>query len=157
MRAVREGSPLRAVARRSHVSLCTVQRWVERAKAQRLSRVDWQDRSHATTTPGRTPPTIEDMVITLRQELRMTSDWGDYGADAIHRTLVTRAERPLPAVRTIHRILERRGVLDRQRRVRRPAPTPGWYLPDVILGRAELDSFDFVEGLVIQGGPILRL
>ena len=38
---------------------------------------------------------------------------------------------PLPSVRTIGRILERRGALDGRRRVRRPAPPPGWYLPDV--------------------------
>jgi hypothetical protein len=148
---------MRAVARRHHVSLCTVQRWVDRAESQRLDRVDWQDRSHATTTPGRTPAPVEDVVITLRQELRMTSDLGEYGADAIHRTLATCGERPIPSVRTIHRILERRGVLDRQRRIRRPAPKPGWYLPDVLQGRAELDSFDFVEGLVIQGGPHLEI
>jgi hypothetical protein len=56
-------------------------------------------------------------------------------------------------VRTIHRILERRGVLDAQRHIRRPPPPPGWYLPEVATGRSELDSFDFVEGLVIQNGP----
>jgi hypothetical protein len=36
--------------------------------------------------------------------------------------------------------------------VRRPAPPPGWYLPDVAERRTELDSFDIVEGLVIKGG-----
>ena len=30
---------------------------------------------------------------------------------------------------------------------------PGWYLPDVAARRAELDSIDIVEGLVIKGGP----
>lgn len=57
-----------------------------------------------------------------------------------------------PSVRTIHRILERRGALDGRRRVRRPPPPRGWDLPDLAKGRAELDSFDIVEGLVIQGG-----
>jgi hypothetical protein len=148
---------MRAVARRNRVSLCTVQRWVQRAQTQRLDRVDWQDRSHATAASRRTGAAVEDVVLTLRQELRLTSDLGEYGADAIHRALLTRAEGSIPAVRTIHRILERRGVLDHHRRVRRPAPPPGWYLPEVVLGRAELDSFDFVEGLVIQGGPHLEI
>jgi hypothetical protein len=34
------------------------------------------------------------------------------------------------------------GGLHRQRR---PAPPQGWYLPDLADGKAELDSFDFVE------------
>jgi hypothetical protein len=53
-------------------------------------------------------------------------------------------------VRTIGRILLRRGALDGRQRVRRPPPPPGWYLPDVAAGKAELDSFDIVEGLVIR-------
>ncbi len=58
----------------------------------------------------------------------------------------------MPSVRTIARILERRGALDGQRRVRRPPPPPGWYLPDVAARQAELDSFDVVEGHHLQGG-----
>jgi hypothetical protein len=55
-------------------------------------------------------------------------------------------------VRTIGRILLRRGALDGRRRVRRPPPPPGWHLPDAAAREAELDSFDIVEGLVIRGG-----
>ena len=144
---------MRTVARRQQVSLDTVQRWVRRAGTQRLDRVDWEDRSHATMVSRRTADALERLVMTLRHDLRATSDLGEYGAAAIHRTLLERGEPGVPALRTIHRILERRGALDGQRRIRRPAPPPGWYLPEVATGRAELDSFDFVEGLVIQGGP----
>jgi transposase len=144
---------MRAAARRYHVSLCTVQRWVQRAGTQRLARVDWTDRSHATRVLARTGAAIESRVLTLRQTLRDTSDLGDYGAEAIRRALLETETTRIPSVRTIHRILERRGALDAQRRIRRPAPPPGWYLPDVTSRRAELDSFDFVEGLVIQHGP----
>jgi hypothetical protein len=56
-------------------------------------------------------------------------------------------------VRTINRILGRRGALDGRKRVRRPPPPTGWYLPDVAAAKAELDSIDIVEGLVIKGGP----
>jgi hypothetical protein len=56
-------------------------------------------------------------------------------------------------VRTINRILDRRGALDGKRRTRRPPPPKGWYLPDVAAGTAELDSIDIVEGLVIKDGP----
>ena len=31
-------------------------------------------------------------------------------------------------------------------------PLPGWYLPPVATRKAELESFDFVDGLVIRGG-----
>ena len=82
---------------------------------------------------------------------------GEFGAAAIRRALVDRGVTPLPTIRTIGRILERRGALDGRRRVRRPAPPPGWYLPDVADRRAELDSFDIVEGLVIKGGTSVEV
>jgi len=91
-------------------------------------------------------------VLVLRHELKETSDLGEYGARAIYRELTARERGVVPAVRTIGRILERRGALDAGRRVRRPPPPPGWYLPDVGAGRAELDSFDTVEGLTFEGG-----
>ena len=62
-----------------------------------------------------------------------------------------------PSVRTINRILDRRGVFDGQRRPRRTPPPCGWHLPDVVSGRSELDYFDVVEGLVIEGGPEIEV
>lgn len=144
---------MRAVARAQHVSLCTVQRWVHRSGSTRLDRIEWENRSHATTGSRRTAPPMEDLVMHVRQELRTLSDLGEFGAVAIHRTLLARGTRAVPSIRTIHRILDRRGALDAPRRIRRPAPPPGWYVPEVATGGAELDSFDFVEGLVIQDGP----
>lgn len=96
---------------------------------------------------------VEDLVVTLRRELKETSDLGEFGAAAIQRALRGRGLIAVPALRTIGRILERRGALDGQRRVRRPPPPRGWYLPDVVVGAAELDSFDLIEGLVIKAGP----
>jgi hypothetical protein len=58
----------------------------------------------------------------------------------------------VPSVRTIARVLDRRGALDARRRTRRPAPPIGWHLPDVRDRRAELDSFDVIEGLRFLGG-----
>ena len=88
----------------------------------------------------------------MRTELGRGSDLGYHGAEAIHEALEGRKVEPLPSVRTINRILERRGALDGRRRLRRPAPPPGWHLPEVASKRRELDSFDVVEGLVIKGG-----
>jgi transposase-like protein len=151
--AVRRGRPRRAVARQFGVSLATVQYWVRRAHGQRLDRVDWSDRPHAPRAPRRTGVAIEDLVLTLRRELAETSDLGAYGADAIQQALRDRGSDAIPSIRTIGRILERRGALDGRKRVRRPPPPRGWYLPEVAEGRAELDSFDVVEGLVIKDGP----
>jgi predicted transcriptional regulator len=151
--AVRRGCSQHVVARRFGVSLATVQYWVDRAHGQRLDRVDWSDRSHAPRTPHRTDPGIEDLVLSLRRELAATSDLGACGAEAIHRALQERGLKEIPSIRTIGRILERRGALDGRKRVRRPPPPRGWYLPEVAARRVEVDSFDIVEGLVLKDGP----
>ena len=156
--AVRAGDSLRHVADQFGVSLPTVQRWVTRAGDQRLDRVDWSDRPCGLPTPvNRTERSLEDLVLTIRQQLRQTSDLGEFGAAAIHRELVARDITDPPSIRTIGSILQRRGALDYHRRVRRPPPPTGWYLPAVADGRAELDSFDIVEGLVIQGGTSVEV
>jgi transposase-like protein len=151
--AVRQHQPIRAVARRFGVSSSTVLYWVQRAKGQRLDRVDWLDRSRAPHHTQRTAAEVEELVLRVRRQLRQDSDLGAYGADAIQQALREQGLPDLPSVRTIHRILQRRGALDSRTRVRRPPPPRGWYLPDVARGRAELDSVDIVEGLVIKDGP----
>jgi len=97
----------------------------------------------------------------LRKELKEVSDLGEFGAAAIHRELVQRQKKlrikHLPSVRTIGRILDRRGALDGRRRMRFPPPVKGWYLPPRREKRAELDSMDIVEGLVIKGGTQVEL
>lgn len=158
--AVRQGASLRSVARRFGVGLRTVQRWVARAGDERLDRVDWSDRSRAPHRTRRTDAALEDEILTVRRTLREESVLGEYGAAAIHRALSARRDEersPLPALRTIGRILERRGALDARRRVRRPAPPAGWYLPAVAARRAELDSFDVIEGLRLKGGRDLEV
>jgi transposase len=151
--AVRRGECVSAVARRFRVARSTVRLWVGRAQEKRLDRVDFADERSGPRRPAnKTSRSIEDLVLSIRRELREDSALGEWGAAAIHRELKKRRARPLPSVRTIGRILERRGTLDGRRRVRRPAPPPGWHLPEVAGGRAELDSFDIIEGLVIQGG-----
>ena len=135
------------------MSLSTVQYWVRRAGNQRADRVDWDDAPRGGRRAARaTPQRIENLVLRTRRQLKVSSDLGEYGAAAIHRVLVERGLKRIPTVRTIGRILLRRGALDGRRRVRRPPPPKGWYLPRVAAHQAELDSFDFVEGLVIRGG-----
>ena len=135
------------------MSPATVNRWVRHAHGQRLDRVDWSSRSPIPHTTQRTEAALEDLVLEVRSRLRADSDLGFFGAEAILESLRARGVEPLPAERTIYRILRRRGVLDRRHRVRRPPPPPGWYLPEVARRARELDSFDLVEGLVIRGGP----
>jgi hypothetical protein len=150
--AVRRGQPLRAVAKKFGVAVATVAHWVERAKGQRLDRVDFSARSRAPHKTRRTEITLEDLVLQTRRDLAQ-GDLGAIGADAIRQTLLDHGVAKVPSVRTINRILGRRGALDGKKRTRRPPPPTGWYLPDVAAGRAELDSIDIVEGLVIKDGP----
>jgi putative transposase len=95
---------------------------------------------------------MQELILRVRKELKESSALGEYGDAAIRRELLQREIAAVPSVRTIGRVLERHGVLDGHRRIRRPAPPPGWYLPDVAERRSELDSFDVVEDLIIEGG-----
>lgn len=153
---VRSGLSQRAAARRLGVPVSTVQLWLARAGGLPLDEVDWRDRPHAAARVRRTTAETEDLVLSVRRELRDETALGEHGAAAIRRELEARGlPGPLPSVRTIGRVLERRGALDGRRRVRRPAPPPGWYLPDLADRRAELDSFDVIEGLRLLGGATL--
>ncbi len=150
--AFRRGASVRTLARRFRVGVATVHLWVHRAGAERLQRVDWTNRPSRRHRSNRTKTWLEDRVLTLRADLLRISDLGQFGARAIYHALQEQGIESLPSVRTIGRILERRGALDYRQRVRRPPPPRGWYLPEVAARRAELDSFDIIEGLVIRGG-----
>lgn len=156
---MRKGRSKRAVAREFDVPLSTVQHWVKRAARQRLDRVDWSDRPAGVRRPdNRTSGEMEDR-IEIRQILRKESALGEFGAQAIRRELLrldAAAKRP-PSVRTIGRVLARRGALDGRVRVRRPPPPRGWFLPDVAAGRAEMDSVDIIEDLKIRGGEFVHV
>jgi hypothetical protein len=132
--------------------VATVAYWVQRAKGQRLDRVDWSDRSCAPHQTRRTETSLEDLVLKARSDLAQ-GDLGALGADAIRQTLLDQNVAKVPSVRTINRILNRRGALDGRQRTRRPPPPTGWYLAAVAAAQAELDSIDIIEGLVIQDGP----
>jgi hypothetical protein len=151
--AVRDGASLHQVALQFHVSPATVLRWVRRAHGLRLDRVDWADRPTTPHHTRRSNTDLEALVLQVRQDLRQHSDLGFHGAEAIRDELERLGVQPLPAVRTINRILQRHGAFDGQRRHRRPPPPLGWYLPNLAARRVELDSFDVVEGLVIKDGP----
>jgi len=150
--AVRKGQALRAVARQFGVGVATVACWAHRARGQRLDRVDWSDRPSVPHKTRRTETSLEDRVLRVRRQLAH-SDLGAVGADALRQALLAEGLAKVPSVRTINRILGRRGVLDGRQRARRPAPPKGWYLPEVAAAKAELDGLDIVEGLVIKDGP----
>jgi hypothetical protein len=145
---------LRATADEVGVGKSTVERWVARARGQRLDRVDVSDQK-----PGRAwnrmTPAVEERIVELRIELRK-SVLGEYGARAIYEALQGELKRP-PSQAAINRALARRGLQDAVRRTRRPAPPKGWYLPDVAAGGAELDCFDYIEDLKIADGPLVSV
>lgn len=151
--AVRRGQSMRSVARCWGVSLSLVQYWVRRAGDGRLDRVVWENLPPGCrTAPNHTAPRVEELVIRLRKQLREHSALGECGPQAIQGAMRARGQKRIPSLRTIARIVERRGMLDGQRRVRRPPPPRGWFLHDAAQRRAELDSFDIIEDLVIRGG-----
>jgi hypothetical protein len=57
----------------------------------------------------------------------------------------------IPAVRTINLILKRNGCVDGKRSICYQSPPRGWYLPEVAKGKAELDCYDYVEDLRLEG------
>lgn len=150
--AVRKGASMREAAQLYHFGLATTHYWARRAGDKPLGQVDWNDRPSVPHGLQRTDRAVEDLVLMIRRELKEMSVLGEYGAPAIHRDLIGRAIPNPPSIRTIGRILERRGALDGRRRLRHRPPPPGWYLPDVAEGHSELDSFDVIEDLVIEGG-----
>ena len=157
--AVRGGASQREAARRFGVSLSTVQHWLKRAADRPLAGVDWSDLPRVARRVSRTRIDIEDRILDIRRVLRAESVLGEYGPAAIRRELEQQADLagPIPSLRTIARILERRGALDAKRRVRRPAPPAGWYLPDLRRRLVELDSFDVISGLRLKGGVDLDI
>lgn len=150
--AVRHGSSMREVGHHFGVTVGTVHYWVRRAGGKPLDEVDWSDRPPVPHAIQRTDRAMENLVLTIRGELKETSALGEYGAPAIYRDLLGRGTPHPPSIRTIGRILERRGALDSRHRVRHRPPPPGWHLPDVAATQSELDSFDVIEDLVIEGG-----
>ena len=148
---VRAGASQRQVAVRLGIGRGTVQRALARVADGPLDEVDWADRSTAPHHPRRTAPDLEALVLIVRSELA-EGILGEHGASAIQRELVERGSTQVPSVRTIGRVLERRGALDGRRRIRRPAPPAGWYLPELAARAVELDAFDAIVGLRLLGG-----
>ena len=74
-----------------------------------LDAADWSSRASVPHRTRRTPGFKEDWVIGIRHQLRQYSDLGEFGAAAIRREWLIQGLIDPPAVRTIGRILERRG------------------------------------------------
>lgn len=156
VRMVRSRKSMRSVAAELGVDPSTVSFWVGRAKGGRLDRVDFSDRKSGRAW-NRTAASREQHIVALRRRLREESVLGEYGARAIQAALQAETKAEGPSRATINRVLARHGLQDAVRRVRRPAPPQGWYLPEVAAGRAEVDCFDFVEDLKIADGPLVDL
>lgn len=157
VREARAGRSMRVVAARFKVSVSTVAFWVGRAAGQRLHRVDFSDRAAGCARGwNRTAAELEQRIVELREALR-ESVLGEYGAQAIQRALQADLAQARPSLATINRVLSRHGLQDATRRIRRPAPPKGWYLPEVAAGRAEVDCFDFIEDLKIAEGPLINV
>jgi hypothetical protein len=158
VQAVRNGQAIRSVAQKFHVSKTTVERWNNHAKGKRLDRVDWNDQQNESVNPvNRSDENVEQCVMALRKQLKEESPLGEHGADAILREMKQRECPKPPARATINRILKRYGELDGRRRKRFKVPPPGWYLKPLARKLAELDQFDYIEDLCIEGGKTFQV
>jgi hypothetical protein len=158
VQAVRDHEPMRVVAARFDVSVGTVAFWVQRCVGRRLDRCAFEDRKAGPRTPwNRSSLEQERRVLATRKRLKEQSVLGEFGAPAIHHAMRARTTAVLPSVATIGRILQRHGATDAGARVRRPAPPKGWYLPPIAAGQAELDSFDAIEDLKFEHGPLFSV
>ena len=153
--AVRQGKSLREVAASFGVHHCTVAVWVQHTEGKRLDRVDFSDRPRLSPPHNKTCEATENVILHVRKDLKEHSALGEYGAAAIRGELSAQGLPVIPSVRTIGRILDRCGALDGKVRVRRTPPPKGWYLPAVAGLEADIDSFDLIEDLRIQNGPLV--
>src|SRR4030095_275798 len=112
-----QGCSRREVARVYRVGLATVERWIERARNKALDEVDWTDRPSIPHTIQRTSATMGGWGVKGRRQPKETRDLGERGAVAIRRELLDRGVVSVPSLRTMGRILERRGALDGRRRI----------------------------------------
>lgn len=136
----------------------TLAKWRDRTRGLQLSRAELTDRRSTGQRPSnRASDAVESRVLEVRRFLRDDSALGDHGAWAIREHMESEGDVEVPSLRTIGRILARRGALDARTRVRRPSPQPGWYVPEVAGGKSELDSFDVIEALVIRGGADVEI
>lgn len=157
MRLCAKAIPLRQIARRLCISLCAVQYWRARAGASKTHRADVQDLSCAPKLQAReTASELQRAICHLRRSLATESDLGFIGPEAIAEAIAEALGEQfpgttLPSTRTISRILQRHGLLDGHKRRRFKAPPTGWHLPAVALRRADMDVFDGIEDLPIEG------
>lgn len=149
---VRSGIGEREVARRFRVTLRTVQRWVNRSAGRKITNVDWSDRSRSPhRVHNRTRPVMEQAVLEYRKKLASPENpLGFVGPEAIRDALRSDGV-AAPHPRTIARILKRHGAVDHKVRRRFSAPPTGWYLPSVAKRMADVDAFDVIEDLAIEG------
>lgn len=94
---------------------------------------------------------MEQAVLDYRKRLAsLENPLGFVGPEAIWEALRNNGL-DAPHHRTIARILKRHGAVDHKVRRRFPAPPTGWYLPDVAKRMANVDAFDVIEDLAIEG------
>jgi transposase-like protein len=119
---IRRGMSVRQVALRFGVSPSTVMFWVKRAGTQRLDRIRWSDHSGLRTAMNRVSEGVEQCILDLRKELKEQSVLGEFGAEAIRRKMECLGCNTIPVRTTIHRILQRNGMLDGKHRKRFTPP-----------------------------------
>lgn len=100
-----QGVNIRELCKRFKLSAKTFYKWVKRSKTEsETALMNRSRRPHH--SPRRTTTEVEGKIVGVRGE------YPSWGARKIHQVLVNRGERQLPAISTVHRILQRNGKID---------------------------------------------
>ncbi|MDO4583930.1 MAG: hypothetical protein Q4D62_07475 [Planctomycetia bacterium] len=108
------------------------EKWGTRAERVRVERVDGTNRGTCRRVAhNRIDLEIENQIVKTRKFLKEKSISGECGARVIRSVWEENGCSDVPSVRTIHNVLRRNGLLDRNRQRRFPTPPPGWMIPEV--------------------------
>ncbi len=100
-----QGVNIRELCKRFKLSAKTFYKWLKRSRTgSETALMNRSRRPHH--SPRRTTTEVEGKILGVRGE------YPSWGARKIHQILVNRGERQLPAISTVHRILQRNGKID---------------------------------------------
>lgn len=144
-----------AVCRQFEFSRKTFYKWAARVRAEGPAGLEERSR-RPHRVPNRVSPQVEDAVVALRKQL--DEEGHDNGATTIqtHLGQDRRFKRAVPAIATVHRILQRRGFVTPQPekrprsswcRFEAPAPNEWWQIDamDWVIVTGEVKVFNILD------------
>ena len=142
---LRESASLSELCRQYGISRKTGYKWIERFDQQGIDGLNEQSRRPASCA-RQIPYAMQQAIIELRQQFRITP-----GARKIQVLLTQRyPNEVIPSVSSIYNILNRAGLIEKQRRRRRVSPYPQPFAP--VTKPNELWSVDYKGQFKLRTG-----